>query len=125
MAKEVAQKVSQVLKKNKEKIIKVAESTGVLPQDLPREVLDKAQAALDVINEVSSGKPTKEKVLGVVKMLIPHVKEAFHSKMEKKMKGSGLALPGQHGNGHCGGMMMIGKGQSFDNKVLEVVKKNL
>ncbi len=122
--KEVAQKVGQVLKKNKEKIIKIAESTGVLPKDLPKQIIDKAQSALDVINEVSSGKPTKEKVLGVVKMLIPHVKEAFHSKMEKKMKGSGLALPGQHGNGHCGGMM-IGKGQSFDNKVLAVVKKNL
>jgi hypothetical protein len=107
--KEVAQKVGQVLKKNKEKIIKVAESTGVLPKDLPKHILEKAQKALDVINEVSSGKPSKEKVLGVVKMIIPHVKDVFHAKMEKKMKGSGM----------CGG------GDGFDKKVLNVVKKNL
>jgi len=111
--KEVAQKVGQVLKKNKEKIIKVAESTGVLPKDLPKQVLEKAQSALDIINEASSGKPSKEKVLGVVKMLIPHVKEVFHSKMEKKMKGSGM-----HGSAKM-------KGDGFDAKVLSVVKKNL
>ena len=107
--KEVAKKVGEVLKKNKDKIIKVAESTGVLPKDLPKQVLDKAQAALDAINEVSSGKPPKEKVLGVVKMLIPHVKEVFHAKMEKKIKGSG----------------MCGRGVGFDAKVLQVVNKNL
>lgn len=114
--KEVAKKVGQVLKKNKEKIIKVAESTGVLPKDLPKQVLDKAQTALDVINEVSSGKPPKEKVLGVVKMLIPHVKEVFHAKIEKKMKGSGIGII-------RGGM--VGRGAGFDAKVLQVVKKNL
>ena len=107
--KEVAKKVGQVLKNKKEKIIKIAESTGVLPQDLPKQILDKAQTALDVINEASSGKPPKEKILGVVKMLIPHVKEVFHAKMEKKMKGSG----------------MCGRGVGFDTKVLQVVKKNL
>ena len=111
--KEVAKKVGEVLKKNKEKIIKAAESTGVLPKDLPKQVLDKAQAALDVINELSSGKPPKEKVLGVVKMLIPHVKEVFHAKMENKIKGSGM----------CGGM--VGRGVGFDAKVLQVVNKNL
>lgn len=115
-AKEVAKKVGEVLKKNKQQIIKVAESTGVLPKDLPKQVLDKAQTALDVINEVSSGKPAKEKVLGVVKMLIPHVKEVFHSKMEKKMKGSGIGII-------RGGM--VGRGVGFDAKVLSVVKKNL
>lgn len=114
--KEVAKKVGEVLKKNKEKIIKVAENTGVLPKDLPRKVLDKAQSALDVINEVSSGKPPKEKVLGVVKMLIPHVKEVYHSKIEKKIKGSGIGII-------TGGM--VGRGAGFDAKVLEVVKKNL
>lgn len=110
---EVAKKVGEVLKKNKEKIIKVAESTGVLPKDLPKQVLDKAQKALDVINEArgSSGKPPNlQGVLGVVKMLIPHVKEVFHSKMEKKMKGSGQG---------------VGRGVGFDAKVLQVVKKNL
>jgi hypothetical protein len=111
-AKEVAKKVGEVIKKNKDKIIKVAESTGVLPKDLPKQVLDKAQTALDVINEVSSGKPPKEKVLGVVKMLIPHVKEVFHAKMEKKIQGSGI-----------GGM--VGRGVGFDAKVLQVVKENL
>lgn len=114
--KEVAKKVGEVLKKNKEKIIKAAESTGVLPKDLPKQVLDKAQTALDVINEASSGKPPKEKVLGVVKMLIPHVKEVFHDKIEKKIKGSGIGII-------KGGM--VGKGVGFDAKVLEVVKKNL
>lgn len=114
--KEVAQKVAGVLKKNKQQIIKVAESTGVLPKDLPKRILDKAQNALDVINEVSSGKPPKEKVLGVVKMLIPHVKEVFHSKMKKKMKGGSIGII-------RGGM--IGKGAGFDAKVLSVVKKNL
>ena len=114
--KEVAKKVGEVLKKNKEKIIKVAESTGVLPKDLPKQVLDKAQTALDTINEVSSGKPPKEKVLEVVKMLIPHVKEVFHAKMEKKIKGSGM----------CGGMVGRGVGGvGFDAKVLQVVNKNL
>lgn len=115
--KEIAQKVSSVIKKNKEKIINIAESTGVVPKDLPKKVLDHAQKALDVINEVSSGKPAKEKVLGVVKMLIPHVKEAFHSKMEKKMKGSGVHIPGSG--------MMVGSGVGFNKQVLDVVARNL
>ena len=52
--KEVAQKVAGVIKKNKDRIINIAESTGVLPKDLPKKVLEHAQKALDIINEVSS-----------------------------------------------------------------------
>ena len=108
--KEVAKKVGEVLRINKDRIIKVAESSKIYPKDLPKNVLNKAQAVLDVINETSGGKPPKEKVLGVVKMLIPHVKEAFHAKMKEKIGMSGMG--------------MIGMG-NFDNKVLAVVKKNL
>lgn len=110
--KEVAKKVGEVLKINKDRIIKVAESSKIYPKDLPKHVLDKAQAVLDVINETSGGKPPKEKVLGVVKMLIPHVKDAFHAKIKEK-----IGMPG---------MGMIGRGGvGFDAKVLAVVKKNL
>ena len=115
--KEVAQKVAGVIKKNKQKIIHIAESTGVLPKDLPKKVLEHAQKALDIINEVSSGKPSKTSVLKVVDTLIPHIKQVFHKKMEKKMKGSGVSLPGSG--------MMVGAGEGFNKQVLNVVSKNL
>ena len=115
--KEVAQKVAGVIKKNKEKIINIAESTGVLPKDLPKKVLEHAQKALDIINEVSSGKPSKKSVLKVVETLIPHIKQVFHKKMEKKMEGGGVSLPGSG--------MMVGAGEGFNKQVLNVVSKNL
>ena len=115
--KEVAQKVAGVIKKNKQKIINIAESTGVLPKDLPKKVLEHAQKALDIINEVSGGKPSKTSVLKVVDTLIPHIKEVFHKKMEMKMKGGGVSLPGSG--------MMIGAGEGFNKQVLNVVSKNL
>ena len=119
--KEIAQKVAGAvagtIKKNKQKIINIAESTGVLPKDLPKKVLEHAQKALDIINEVSSGKPSKTSVLKVVDTLIPHIKEVFHKKMENKMKGSGVSLPGSG--------MMIGAGHGFNKQVLNVVSQML
>jgi hypothetical protein len=120
--KEIAQKVAGAvagtIKKNKQKIITIAESTGVLPKDLPKKVLEHAQKALDIINEVS-GKtgPSKTSVLKVVDTLIPHIKEVFHKKMENKMKGSGVSLPGSG--------MMIGAGHGFNKQVLNVVSQML
>ena len=115
--KEVAQKVAGVIKNNKQKIIHIAESTGVLPKDLPKKVLEHAQKALDIINEVSSGKPSKTSVLKVVETLIPHIKQVFHNKMEKKMKGGGVSLPGSG--------MMVGSGEGFNKQVLNVVSRNI
>lgn len=115
--KEVAQKVAGVIKKNKQKIINIAESTKVLPKDLPKKVLEHAQKALDIINELSSGKPNKKSVLKVVDRLIPHIKQVFHKKMEKKMKGSGVSLPGRG--------MMVGAGEGFNKQVLNVVSQNI
>ena len=104
----ITKKVGEVIKKKQDKIIQVAEATKVLPKDLPKQILDKAQVALDVINEASGGKPPKEKVMGVVKMLIPHVKKVYDEKVKDKIPD-----------------MMKGSGEGFENKVLQVVSKNL
>jgi len=104
----ITKKVGEVIKKKQAKIIQVAEATKVLPKDLPKQVLEKAQVALDVINEASGGKPPKEKVMGVVKMLMPHVKKVYDEKVKDKIPN-----------------MMKGSGGDFDKKVLQVVSKNL
>ena len=114
-AKVVAQKVAGVIKNNKHKIITIAQNTGVLPKDLPKNVLVHAQKALDIINEVGNGKPAKKSVLKVVETLIPHIKQVFHKKMEQKMKGGGVSLPGSG--------MMVGAGEGFNKQVLNVVSK--
>jgi len=113
--KDVAQKVATVLKKNREKLISIAKQTGVRPEDLPKQVLDKAQKALDMLQKI--GKPTKEGLLKIVKMLLPHVKSVFKSKVERKMGGSGLGLAGS-------GLGLAGKGD-FDSKVLSAVSEAL
>ena len=95
--------------KNREKLIAIAKQTGVRPEDLPKQVLDKAQKALDMLQKI--GKPTKEGLLKIVKMLLPHVKSVFKSKVERKMGGSGLGL--------------AGAGSDFDSKVLSAVSKAL
>ena len=71
---------------------------------------------MDKINEM--GKPTKENILKVVKMLIPHIKSVYHTKMKSKMGGSGLGLAGS-------GLGLAGAGSDFDSKVLSAVSKAL
>ena len=107
---DVAKKVAQVIGKKKDTIIKVAKATKVLPAELPKQVLEKADTALRAIQEVSGNKPPKEKIMGVVKMLIPHVRKVFDEKLKSKIgvAGSGLSIAG-----------------GSNDKILSIVKKKL
>ena len=109
---DVAKKVSQVIGKNKDTIVKVAQATKVLPSELPIQVIEKADTALRAIQEVSGGKPPKEKILGVVKMLIPHVRKVFDDKLRAKV--------GMAGKGVLTGIQ-VGKG--MNEKILKIVSK--
>ena len=109
---DVAKKVSQVIGKNKDTIVKVAQATKVLPSELPKQVIEKADTALRAIQEVSGGKPPKEKILGVVKMLIPHVRKVFDDKLRAKV--------GMTGKGVLAG---IQDGKGMNEKILKIVSK--
>ena len=108
-AQDVVKKIAQKIALHKEKVIKAAESIGVKESDIPAPIREKAKKALDLIKK--SGKPDKNKLVKVAKMLIPHIRHIFHNKLKEKVK-SALPLAG---NGLSG----------FDEKVLAIVKKNL
>jgi hypothetical protein len=104
--------VAQVIGKNKDTIVKVAQATKVLPAELPKQVIEKADTALRAIQEVSGNKPPKEKIMGVVKMLIPHVRKVFDEKLKSKI--------GPLGNG----LSIAGRGVN-DKMILSIVEKKL
>ena len=113
MAKVVAKK----LKEHKDVIIQTAKVIGITESDLPENVLNVATKTLETV-----ANPSKENILEVVKVLIPHVRKAFQSKLESKVKaGSGLSLPGQQGYG----IVVAGKGADLDSKILAVVSKQI
>lgn len=113
MAKVVAKK----LKEHKDVIIQTAKAIGITESDLPETVLNVATKTLETV-----ANPSKENILEVVKVLIPHVRKAFQSKLESKVKaGSGLSLPGQQGYG----IVVAGKGADIDSKILAVVSKQI
>ena len=113
MAKVVAKK----LKEHKDVIIQTAKAIGITESDLPETVLNVATKTLETV-----ANPSKENILEVVKVLIPHVRKAFQSKLESKVKaGSGLSLPGQQGYG----IVVAGKGLDIDSKILAVVSKQI
>lgn len=113
MAKVVAKK----LKDHKDVIIQTAKDIGITESDLPETVLNVATKTLE-----SVANPSKENILEVVKVLIPHVRKAFQSKLAGKVKaGSGLSLPGQQGYG----IVLPGKGLDIDSKILAVVSKQI
>lgn len=113
MAKVVAKK----LKEHKDVIIQTAKAIGITESDLPENVLNVATKTLETV-----ANPSKENILEVVKVLIPHVRKAFQSKLESKVKaGSGLSLPGQQGYG----IVLAGKGADIDSKILAVVSKQI
>ena len=113
MAKVVAKK----LKDHKDVIIQTAKAIGITESDLPETVLNVATKTLETV-----ANPSKENILEVVKVLIPHVRKAFQSKLESKVKaGSGLSLPGQQGYG----IVVAGKGADIDSKILAVVSKQI
>ena len=111
---DVAKKVAQVIGKNKDTIVKVAQATKVLPSELPKEVIEKADTALRAIQEVAGGKPPKEKLLGVVKMLIPHVRKVFDEKLKAKV--------GMAGQGVLAGIQV---GRGMNEKILKIVSKEI
>lgn len=113
---DVAKKVAGVIKKNVDNVIRIAEKIKVVPSEISKTVLDKAQKALDKINE--SGKPSKEALIKVAKTLLPHIKEVYHKKIQMNIKqGSGTYLAG-------GTLKLAGQGD-FDSKVIALVKKNI
>ena len=113
MAKVVAKK----LKEHKDVIIQTAKAIGITESDLPETVLNVATKTLETV-----ANPSKENILEVVKVLIPHVRKAFQSKLESTVKaGSGLSLPGQQGYG----IVVAGKGLDIDSKILAVVSKQI
>ena len=110
---DVAKKVAQVIGKNKNTIVKVAQATKVLPSELPKQIIEKADTALRVIQEASGGKPPKEKIMGVVKMLIPHVRKVFDEKLKAKI--------GVAGNG----LSIAGRGGNVNDKILSIVRNKI
>lgn len=104
----VAKKVATTLKENKKDIIEITKAIGVTESDLPANVLDIATKTLESVAD-----PSKENILGVVRMLLPHVKKAFYSKLKSNVKTA------QIGTG------MYGKGNAVDNKILSLVSKKI
>ena len=76
--------------------------------DLPPQVVDTAGKALWEIHKLSNNKIQRDKVMGVAKMLLPHVKMAINH----KMKGSGLSPAG-------------GSLKTPDSKILKLVQRDI
>ena len=114
---DVAKVVAKKLKEHKDVIIETAKAIGITESDLPETVLNVATKTLETV-----ANPSKENILEVVKVLIPHVRKAFQATLESKVKaGSGLSLPGQRGYG----IVLAGRGADIDSKILAVVSKQI
>jgi hypothetical protein len=103
---EVVKKVAQKVAEHKGQIIKVAEKIGVKEGDLPNKIREELQKRLDKINREGGD---KNKVLGVIKTLIPVVKKIYHSKLAKQIKGNVL-----------GGQIKVS-----NENIMSIVKKSL
>ena len=103
-----AKKVADTLKENKKDIVEITKAIGITQSDLPENVLDIATKTLESIAD-----PSKENILSVVRILLPHVKKAFYSKLKSNVKTA------QVGKG------MKGKGNSVDSKILSLVSKKI
>ncbi len=102
-----------------------AKALEITESDLPETVLNVATKTLETV-----ANPSKENILEVVKVLIPHVRKAFQSKLESQVKagsglplyiGRGISLPGQMGYG----IILAGKGSDIDSKILAIVKTQI
>ena len=88
---------STKLKENKDAIIQITKSISVTPDEIPSNVIDGITKTLDVVSD-----PSKENMLEAAKILLPHVRKVFYSKLQEKTA--------QLGTG------MYGKGTAVDNK---------
>jgi hypothetical protein len=108
---EVAKRVAQKVKATHKKIVDAAKNIAVKIDEVPKDLVEKAKKKLKEFS--NPGEVPKELLAKIAKTFIPSVKKVVNDKIKKKMKGSGLSLPGQKG------------GEDINAKILAKVKKEL